>query len=88
MPLARWWPRLIPLPGNPWIGAVDVDPREWLAIASDVAAAGGQLLALWTTLEHGTDVHATVRAALRGLRATCTPRESLMNQLSAAASFA
>ena len=64
MPLARWWPRLIPLPGNPSVGAVDVGAQEWLAIASDVAAAGGQLLALWTTLERDSDVHATVRAAL------------------------
>ena len=64
MPLARWWPLLTPLPGGPSIGAVDVDAQGWVAIASDVAAAGGQLLALWTTLERGTDVHATVRAAL------------------------
>ena len=64
MPLARWWPLLNPLPGVPSIGAVDVDAHGWVAIAGDVAAAGGQLLALWTTLEHGTDVRATVRAAL------------------------
>jgi len=64
MPLARWWPRLIPLPGSPSIGTVDVDAQEWRAAAGDVAAAGGQLLALWTTLEHDSEVHATVRAAL------------------------
>ena len=64
MPLARWWPRLTPLPGNPLIGTVEVDAQEWLAAAGDVAAAGGQLLALWTTPEHGAGVHATVRAAL------------------------
>jgi Ni,Fe-hydrogenase III large subunit/Ni,Fe-hydrogenase III component G len=64
MPLGRWWPRLIALPGSPSIGAVDVDAHGWVAIASDVAAAGGQLLALWTTLEHESEVHATVRAVL------------------------
>ena len=66
MPLARWWPRLIALPGSSSIGTVDVDAQEWLAAAGDVAAAGGQLLALWTTLEHDADAHATVRAALLG----------------------
>ena len=64
MPLARWWPLLSPLPGGASIGALDVDAHGWVAVASDVAAAGGQLLALWTTLEHRADVHATVRAAL------------------------
>jgi len=64
MPLARWWPSLKSLPGDPSIGAVEVDAQDWFAVAGDVAAAGGQLLALWTTLEHDADVHATVRAAL------------------------
>lgn len=64
MPLARWWPKSITLPGGPSIGSVDVDAREWLAAAGDVAAAGGQLLAFWTTLEHEADLHATIRAVL------------------------
>jgi Ni,Fe-hydrogenase III large subunit len=64
MPLARWSSLSRPLPGGASIGAVDVDAQDWVSMASDVAAAGGQLLALWTTLEHGEGVHATVRAAL------------------------
>lgn len=64
MPLARWWPLLSPLPGGALIGALDVDAHGWVALAGDVAAAGGQLLALWATPEHGSDAHATVRAAL------------------------
>ena len=64
MTLARWWPLLSPLPGGASIGALDVDAQGWVAVASDVAAAGGQLLALWTTLKHDSDAHATVHAAL------------------------
>jgi Ni,Fe-hydrogenase III large subunit/Ni,Fe-hydrogenase III component G len=63
MPLARWWPLLSPLPGGPSTGALDVDAQGWLEVAGDVAAAGGQLLALWTTLERDKDGHANVRTA-------------------------
>jgi len=64
MPLSRWWPQVSALPGSPSAGALDVGADNWLAAASDVAAAGGQLLALWATAGQDPAAPATVRAAL------------------------
>jgi Ni,Fe-hydrogenase III large subunit len=47
MPLRRWLERAQALPGSPAAARVVVDATDWLAAAGDVAAAGGQLLALW-----------------------------------------
>jgi Ni,Fe-hydrogenase III large subunit len=59
--LAQWLERAQPLPGCPRAAHVAVDASDWLAAASDTAAAGGQLLALWAT--PGAR-NAIVRAAL------------------------
>ncbi len=63
MPLRKWLERAQALPGSPSAARVVVDVTDWLAAAGDVAAAGGQLLALW-----GANVPAAgdarVRAAL------------------------
>src|SRR5258706_3863003 len=61
MPLARWWSKAVPLPGGP-AAALAVDATSWLAVAGDVAAAGGHLLALWVTLEGVGGAAATARA--------------------------
>jgi len=64
MPLSRWWPQVSALPGSPSAGALAVDADDWLAAAGDVAAAGGQLLALWVTAGQDAAAPATVRAAM------------------------
>ena len=64
MPLTRWWTQVTPLPGSPAAVALQVDAEGWRAAAGDVAAAGGQLLALWTTSGATADAPATARAAL------------------------
>ena len=63
MPLARWWSQATTLPGSPGAAALDVDAGDWLAAAGDVAAAGGQLVSLWTTSGHGAGEPATAHAA-------------------------
>src|SRR5882672_12659283 len=62
MPVARWWSRAVPLPGSPTAAALEVDATSWLAVAGDVAAAGGHLLALWVTLGGAGGASANVRA--------------------------
>ena len=63
--LARWWSQVTALPGSPAaVGAGRSMPEGWLAAARDVAAAGGQLLALWTTSGIAAGAPATARAAL------------------------
>ncbi len=64
MPLSRWWPQVTALPGSPTAVALEVDAEGWLAAARDVAAAGGQLLALWTTSGITAGAPAAARAAL------------------------
>jgi Ni,Fe-hydrogenase III large subunit len=63
MPLARWWSQATQPPGSPGAAALDVDAAGWLAAAGDVAAAGGQLVSIWTTSGHGADEPATAHAA-------------------------
>jgi Ni,Fe-hydrogenase III large subunit len=63
MPLARWWSQATTLPGSPGAAALDVDADGWLAAAGDVAAAGGQLVSMWTTSGHGAVEPATAHAA-------------------------
>ena len=47
MPLSRWLDRARAMPGAPGLRAIDVNPSQWRAVAQDVAASGGRLLALW-----------------------------------------
>ena len=69
--LPQWLLRSRALPGSPAAARLVVSAAEWLQAASDVAAAGGQLLALWATPAAPSDDTATlgdggavVRAAL------------------------
>jgi Ni,Fe-hydrogenase III large subunit len=64
MSLKRWWSRAEALAGKPSGATLAVEPSEWLSVATDAAAAGGQLVALWTTLYPGAAPAAAVRAAL------------------------
>jgi Ni,Fe-hydrogenase III large subunit len=62
MPLRRWLEQARPLPGAPAQALLQVRREDWLSVAGAVAAAGGRLLALWTTpAAHGRD--ALVRAS-------------------------
>ncbi len=63
MALRRWWSRGERLAGKPSGALLAVEPHEWLGVATDVAAAGGQLLALWATRYPDCSPAALVRAA-------------------------
>jgi len=63
MPLARWWSLATTLPGSPGAAALGVDAEGWLAAADDVAAAGGQLVSIWTTSGDDADAPAAAHAA-------------------------
>jgi Ni,Fe-hydrogenase III large subunit len=52
-----------PLPGSPGAASLPVNAAEWLQAAGDVAAANGQLLAMWATPSAGA-AGALLRAAL------------------------
>jgi Ni,Fe-hydrogenase III large subunit/Ni,Fe-hydrogenase III component G len=47
MVLARWWDQAGAAAGAPGIRALAVDAAAWRAVAQDVAASSGRLLALW-----------------------------------------
>jgi Ni,Fe-hydrogenase III large subunit len=47
MPLRQWRARAAALPGTPGVRSLIVDRAQWSALAQDMAAAGGRLLALW-----------------------------------------
>jgi len=64
MALKRWWSQAEPLSGKPSGGLLAVGPAEWHSAATDAAAAGGQLVALWATLYPEAAAGAVVRAAL------------------------
>jgi Ni,Fe-hydrogenase III large subunit len=64
MSLQRWWAQADPLAGKPSGAVLAVSPAEWQRAATDAAAAGGQLVALWATLYPGAAAGAVVRAAL------------------------
>ncbi|MGB8694090.1 MAG: NADH-quinone oxidoreductase subunit C [Steroidobacteraceae bacterium] len=49
MSLTRWWSKTQPLPGSAGAAELLVDGTLWLDVAREVAAAGGQLAALWAT---------------------------------------
>ncbi len=62
MSLQRWWSEADPLAGKPAAAILTVGPDAWHGIATDAAAAGGQLTALWATLY--PQAAAVLRAAL------------------------
>ncbi|HZF29475.1 MAG TPA: Ni,Fe-hydrogenase III large subunit [Gammaproteobacteria bacterium] len=62
MPLRRWLEQARPLPGAPAQALLRVRREDWPAVTQAVAAAGGRLLALWTTPAAGGR-EAVVRAA-------------------------
>ena len=62
MPMAAWQNRAQALAGSPAAMRLAVTAAEWLQIATELAAASGQLLAMWATPVAGE--HALVRAAL------------------------
>ncbi len=64
MSLKRWWSQAEPLAGKPSGALLAVGPAEWHAAATDAAAAGAQLVALWPTLYPGAAAGAVMRAAL------------------------
>ena len=49
MSLARWMNRATPMQAGAGFAELVVEPSEWRALAQDVAAASGKLLALWGT---------------------------------------
>lgn len=60
---SRWQGRIQPLPGCAGAARLAVDVAEWLQLAGDAAAAGGQLLTMWAT-PTSNGAGALVRAAL------------------------
>ena len=61
MGLERWFAQATALPGAPGAKALEVTAESWRAVAADVAAGGGRLLALWADPERGNGP--AVRAA-------------------------
>ena len=49
MPLAKWWERARELPGAPRTRGLGLASGQWRPCASDVAASGGRLLAMWAS---------------------------------------
>ena len=64
MPAQKWRARMLALPGSPSAARLQVTAGEWRQAAEDVAAAGGQLLALWTAPAAAPAGRGVVRAAL------------------------
>jgi Ni,Fe-hydrogenase III large subunit len=62
MAMKNWIDQSVPLPGAPGVRRVDVTPESWRACATDVAAGGGRLLALWADSAGGTTVFAALVA--------------------------
>ncbi len=49
MPMSPWQQRTQPVAGGPAAARLPVTAVEWLQIADELAAASGQLLAMWAT---------------------------------------
>ena len=62
MPLRLWWDNSAPLAGAPGARVLIATQESWRQIAQDIAASGGRLLALWTSV--GEAGNRTVRAAM------------------------
>jgi Ni,Fe-hydrogenase III large subunit len=69
MAFARWWEQAEAAAGAPGIRALVADSSAWRALAQDVAASGGRLLAHWadTSLAGRATVHALYLTQRGGL---------------------
>src|SRR3954462_10449293 len=54
MELQKWIDHSVPLPGAPNVRRLDVTSETWHDCATDVAASGGRLFALWADCAGGT----------------------------------
>jgi Ni,Fe-hydrogenase III large subunit/Ni,Fe-hydrogenase III component G len=63
MTMRRWIAQLTPLAGTPYAAGLSASVAQWTEIAEDVAASGGQLVALWGTTYAGSFPPPTIRAA-------------------------
>ena len=63
MPLSRWWSKAQPLPGSAGAAELLVDGTLWIEVAREVAAAGGQLAALWAGASDAAVHRAAMHAA-------------------------
>ena len=63
MPLTGWWSKTRPVPGSAGTGELLVDGSLWIDVARDVAAAGGQLAALWASASDSAAKRASMHAA-------------------------
>lgn len=64
MPLHTWWEGSLAISAVPPGRRRCVTPGQWINAATDAAAAGGQLLALWATPHSHDSLSAIMRAAL------------------------
>jgi Ni,Fe-hydrogenase III large subunit len=64
MSAAYWWDRAAPVQGVLPARRLEVATDEWLACASDLAASGARLVALWAVPAGSVASHAVVRAAI------------------------
>lgn len=64
MPLRIWWESSSPLTKAPASRCRRVTAEQWVQAASDAAAGGGQLLALWATPDSNDSSSVVMRAAL------------------------
>ena len=63
MPLSRWWSKAQPVSGSAGAAELLVDGTLWIDLAREVAAAGGQLAALWASASDAAARRATLHAA-------------------------
>lgn len=66
MPIRRWFESSLVCPGAPGVRSLVVSRDDWRPTAADAAAAGGRLLALWTSTDgnDGRIMHAALIADL------------------------
>jgi Ni,Fe-hydrogenase III large subunit len=64
MPLRAWWTSGEAIANAPRCRRLRVDSNEWLRVATDAAAAGGQLMALWASPATDSAAEIVMRAAL------------------------
>jgi Ni,Fe-hydrogenase III large subunit/Ni,Fe-hydrogenase III component G len=65
MPLRIWWEESHTVTAAPPSRHLRVTAEQWVQAATDAAAAGGQLLALWATADSADSWFVTLRAALQ-----------------------
>jgi Ni,Fe-hydrogenase III large subunit len=87
MELQGWIDQSTPLPGVPCGRHVDVSQDAWRACATDVAASGGRLLALWGDCSRHRKVHAALTCRSVVLVLTLELREAAATYPGLAALF-